>query len=135
MPHDGFCGWEFAKMLEGGNAICFETDEVPFNPVIEVVSTHKYAIRQAALFEFNVGNGRLLVCSFDFKENDPAAIWFKNKLISYAQSDKFEPQDTISTAQLRSLINAKVKKAAANTNLAFNPNDKTAVRKKRNINS
>ena len=128
MPHDGFCGWQFARMLEGGNAVCFETDEVPFNPIIEVVSTHKYVIRQAAFFEFNVGKGRLIVCSFDFKDDDPAAMWFKNKLISYAESDNFNPKDTITTAQLRGLINSKVKKAAANTNLAFNPNDKTAVR-------
>ncbi|MBR2884604.1 MAG: beta galactosidase jelly roll domain-containing protein, partial [Clostridia bacterium] len=129
MPHEGFCGWQFEKMLEGGNAVCFETDDVPFNPIIEVASTHKYVIRQAALFEFNVEKGRLLVCGFDFKESDPAALWFKNQLISYAAGEKFKPNDTITVQQLRSLINAKVRKATENTNLAFNLNDETAVRK------
>lgn len=132
MPHDGFCSWQFAKMFDGGTAVCFETEDVPFSPIIEVVSTHKYAIRQAALFEFNVENGRLLLCSFDFKEDDPASIWFRNQLISYAKSDKFIPEDTIKSHQLKSLINATVKKAAKNTNLAFNPNDKTAVRRNKN---
>ena len=129
MPHEGFCSWQFEKMLEGGNAVCFETDDVPFNPIIEVVSTHKYVIRQAALFEFNVGKGRLLVCGFDFKEGDVAAMWFKNQLISYASGEKFNPKDTITLHQLRTLMNVKIRKAAENTNLAFNLNDETAVRK------
>lgn len=50
MPHEGFCSWQFEKMLEGGKAICFETDEVPFNPIIEVASTHKYVIRDEVNF-------------------------------------------------------------------------------------
>jgi len=130
LPHEGFCGWQFAELLEGGRAVCFEADEVPFHPVIEVVSTHKYAIRQAALFEFRVESGRLLVCGFDFKEQDPAAGWLREQLISYVQSDAFAPRDWLDTGRLRALAEGKVKKAAANTNFAFNPNDKTATRRK-----
>lgn len=130
MPHGGFCGWQFIDMLENGSAVCFECDDVVFNPIIEVVSTHKYVIRQAAMFEFNAINGRLLVCGFKFNENDPAANWLKSQLISYASSDEFNPKDNVDRHQLISFINSAVKKAASNTNLAFNPNDKTAIRKK-----
>lgn len=129
LPHEGFCGWQFAQMLEGGHAVCFESDAVPFHPIIEVVSTHKYVIRQAALFEFRALGGRLLVCSLNLSDNDPAAQWLKGQLIAYAQSDAFDPQDYIDEQQLLALIKTNVKKAAANTNLAFNPNDKTATRK------
>lgn len=131
MPNEGFCGWQFSELMEGGRAVCFETDALPFNPIIEVVATHKFAIRQAALFEFQVMGGRLLVCSLNFKENDPAARWLLNQLILYAQSEEFSPKDSLDAQQLYALANSKVKKAAANTNLAFNPNDKTAVRKKK----
>lgn len=130
-PHEGFCGWQCAEMFEGGNAVCFESDAVPFHPIVEVVSTHKYVIRQTALFEFNVFNGRLLVCGFNFKEDDPAAVWLKARLIAYAESDAFAPQDTLDAEQFAALIHTPVKRAAANTNLAFNPNDKTAIRKKK----
>ncbi len=129
MPHDGFGGWQFASMLEGGSAVVFETEEVPFDPVVEVVSTHKYVIRQAALFEFNALNGRLLVCSFNFDNEDHGAGWLKAQLVTYASSDAFMPQNSIDKDQLLSLINSKVKSAGVNTNEAFNPNDKTAVRK------
>jgi len=130
MPHDGFCGWQFESLLEKGNAVCFECENVPFNPIVEVVSTHKFAIKQSALFEFDALCGKLVVCSFNFNESDPAANWLKNKLVSYMNSDRFNPSDSIDANQLDALINSKVIKVAGNNNMAFNPNDKTAVRKK-----
>lgn len=131
IPHEGFCGWQFSDLMEDGKAICFECNDVPFNPIIEVASTHKYAIRQAAMFEFSVGEGRLLVCGFNFSHNDPAGLWLKEQLVRYATSDAFNPQDSISEDQLRKLIHSKVGEVVGNTNFAFNPNDKTATRKKK----
>ena len=122
IPHDGFCSWQFCEMMRGGSAVCFEAD-VPFNPIIEVASTHKYVIRQSALFEFRALKGRLLVCGFAFKDSDPFAAWLKSKLVSYMQSDAFVPVDSLCEEGLVSLINGKVKKAEENKNLAFNPND------------
>ena len=129
IPNDGFCGWQFANLLEGGNAISFECENVPFNPIVEVVSTHKFAIKQSAMFEFRVMNGRLLVCSLNFDKQDPAANWLRAQLISYAQSDLFNPQDELTKEQLKNLINAQILKAKGNVNFAFNPNDKAAQRK------
>jgi len=131
MPNEGFCGWQFWEMVEGGKAICFDGDNVPFNPIVEIVSTHKYVVKQAALFELNVAKGRLFVCSLSLKGSDPAAVWFKNEIASYMQSDAFNPKDRVDLDTLRAFANTKVIKTAANTNLAFNPNDKTAVRKKK----
>lgn len=131
MPHEGFCGWQFRRLLEGGSAVCFETDQVLFDPIVEVVSTHKYAIRQSAMFEFKALNGKLLVCSFHFSDSDPAADWLKNRLIQYAQSDAFDPVHTLSEEQLYALANSKVVQTAENTNFAFNANDKAANRKRK----
>ncbi len=131
MPHDGFCGWQFRPLMEGGCAVCFENRAVPFDPIIEVASSHKYAIRQSILFEFNALGGRLLVCGFRFREGDPAARWLKAQLIRYANSNAFAPDHTLSEAQLDALIHGDILKAAENANRAFNPNDKAAVRKNR----
>lgn len=127
MPHHGFCSWQFCSMLSGGSAVCFDGD-LPFDPDIQVVSTHKYAIRQSALFEFEAMKGKLLVCTFNFTSDDPAARWFKNHLITYAESDALAPRHRIDEAGLLSLANGRVKKAEANTNFAFNPNDKATNR-------
>ena len=116
--------------MEDGKAVCFETDCVPFNPIIEVVSSHKFVIRQAALFEIKVGDGKLIVCGFNFEDGEPASNWFKHQICSYAMSNEFNPCNEITIEQLIEFANTKVRKAAANTNFAFNANDKTAVRKK-----
>ena len=131
MPHEGFCGWQFRRLLEGGKAICFESDAVPFEPMIEVASTHKFAIRQAALFEFRALNGRLLVCGFRFDDADPAAAWLKKTLIAYASSGDFNPKYYLDEKLLLALVKGHVVKTAENTNLAFNPNDKASVRRKK----
>ena len=129
-PHEGFCGWQFASLLEGAGAVCFENDKARFNPIVEVVSTHKYVIRQAAMFEYRALAGRLLVCSFNFKEDDPAANYLKAQLINYIKSEDFSPKDSIDKDGILALVTTNVKKAAANSNVAFNVNDKTAIRKK-----
>lgn len=130
IPNEGFCGWQFAKLMENGKAVCFECDDVPFEPIIEVVSTHKFAILQAALFEFRVLSGRLLVCGFKFDDSDPGAKWLRNRIIEYVQSDEFNPKHKLDEAQLHSLLNAREVKVLKNTNLAFNENDKTTRRRK-----
>ncbi len=152
LPHDGFCGWQFRRLMENGTAVRFDSKEVPFDPIIEMVSTHKFVIPMSALFEFNILNGRLLVCSFNFNCNstyhinkdrgrepriflnfdqpDSASLWLKNRLIRYAQSDEFCPKHTLDRNQVEIMCNQDVMYAADNTNISLNPNDKTAIRKK-----
>ena len=130
-PHDGFCGWQFRQLLEGGKAIRF-ADGVPFDPIIEVASTPKNPIRQSILSEFTAGNGRLLVCGFCFQEQDPAAQWLKGQLIAYAQGDTFAPEIELTKAQLFALLGSDAPRQSADTNRAVNLNDKAAIRKRHN---
>ena len=131
MPHEGFCSWQFRCLLEGGQAVCFNDSSLPFEPIIEVVSTHKFVIKQAALFEFRAYSGRVLVCGFRFSAEDPFAHWLKNELIAYASSDAFMPKITLDEQQLHTLIHSQQVQVEANTNFAVNLNDKTAIRKKK----
>ncbi len=127
IPHEGFCSWQFAEMMNNGEAVIFDDMDIPFDPIIEVVSTHKYAIRQSALFEFKAFSGRLLVCSFNLKSSHPASAWFKSELLRYMGSSDFKPKNEISEKEIYALATKKVKQAAANQNFAFNPNDKTTA--------
>jgi hypothetical protein len=130
LPHEGFCSWQFESLMEDARAVILESDTVPFDPIIEVVSSHKNVIRQAALVEYKVLNGRLIVCGFHFRDSDVAARWLKKQIVNYALSEKFAPKQKIDREGLASLIHGRVVKGTENTNFAFNPNDKTAQRKK-----
>ena len=122
LPHDGYCGWQFRRLMEGGAAVQLEAG-VPFDPIIEIASSEKFLIRQAALFEYRVGEGRLLVCSFRFGDGDPAAAWLKGRLAEYAASDAFNPVQSLTPEQLRAVIDAPLLSAEKNRNKAVNPND------------
>ena len=121
-PHEGFCGWQFRRLMEGGRAVQLEAG-VPFDPIIDIASSVKLPIRQSALFEYRVGEGRLLVCSFDFQDGDPAAAWLRAKLVEYASGDEFEPLLRLTRDQLRAVVNAPLLTGKANSNKARNPND------------
>ena len=126
MPNKGFCGWQFRRLMEGGRTVQLEAG-VPFDPIIDVASAVKFVIRQASLFEYRVGEGRLLVCSFRFDGNDPAAEWLKRRLVEYAGSAEFNPSAALSPEQLRQVIDAPLLSGAANQNRARNQNDPSSA--------
>lgn len=121
-PHEGFCGWQFRRLMEGGAAVQLEAG-VPFDPIVDVASSVKCVIRQSMLFEYRIGPGRLLVCSFAFAEDDPAAVWLKDRLMRYVGSKDFEPRTTLTAEQLKAALAAPLLSGEANTNVARNPND------------
>ena len=125
LPHEGFCGWQFRRLMEGGAAVQLEAG-VPFDPIIDIASSVKVPIRQGMLFEYRVGKGRLLVCSFAFCANDPAAAWFRSRLVDYASGDAFEPVHSLTAKQLHDVINAPLVSGEANRNRARNPNDSSS---------
>jgi len=126
LPKEGFCGWNYRRLMEGGRAVQLEAG-VPFDPVIDVASSVKCVIRQALLFEYRIGAGRLMVCSLNFQPGDPAADWLRNSLVAYADSDEFEPSERLTTDQLRAVIEAPLLTGAADGNRARNPNDPSSA--------
>ena len=121
-PHDGFCGWQFRRLMEGGRAVQLEAG-VPFDPIIDIASSVKFPIRQAGMFEYRVGKGRLIVCSFAFGDGDPAAAWLRERLVEYAAGDSFSPAQELTLQQLHAVINAPLLSGAKNQNRARNPGD------------
>jgi hypothetical protein len=131
-PHDGYCGWQFRRLLEGGRAVQLEAG-IPFDPIVDVASSEKSVIRQAALFEYRIGEGRLLVCPFAFHEDDPAAGWLKDRLVEYAASDSFAPTHFLTADQLRAVVDAPLLTGESNSNLARNPNDPSSAVRAANL--
>ena len=83
-------------MMEGGSSVTFKDDNITFDPIVEVVSSYKYINKQSSLFEFNVGKGKLLVCTLGLNPADPAGNYLMHSILSYALSDEFKPKNSIS---------------------------------------
>ncbi len=127
-PHHGFCGWPFRQMMRKSKAVVLDMTRIPHDPIIDIASTYKNAHREALLFEYAIGKGKLLVCTLNLHNDDPAARWLKEKMFVYAASEDFCPRDEITPAELEDFCNATPIASAANSNEAQNMNDITMTK-------
>lgn len=125
-PHDGFCGWQFENMLDTRTAILDGTVGV-HAPIIDAASSYKNAHREALLFEYRVGEGRLLVCTLKLDEADPAAAWLKARLLAYAASESFAPRASLDAHELMAICGNGERLDGQNENAAINKNDVTML--------
>ena len=131
-PHDGYCGRQFEHMLNGSRSVVLEAEglspKTPHRPVIDIAPSYKNARREAMLAEFRVGQrgGKLLVCSLNLTETDPGARWLKNRILTYAAGEEFNPSRTLTGPQFAALCKASPVLDSANANEAVNKNDITA---------
>nr|NLN04508.1 hypothetical protein [Clostridiaceae bacterium] len=127
-PHEGFCDWQFYNMIEEGNAVLFNDLNIPFKPIIEVVSSFKLIRKQASLFELGVSKGKLLVCTLNLSETDPAAMYLLGAMINYVNSDEFKPDTFVSPDELLYLIDKNLSvKFDFSTDEALDPNVKRKI--------
>jgi hypothetical protein len=114
-PHDGWCDWQFYTMMEGrgrrsgqpaASAVDFTGLDLPFSPILEVVSSFKTIRKQASVFEWQVGRGRLLVSTLNLDVSDPAVGWMLDCMFRYVQSDEFRPKEKVEVRRLRAYLNA-----------------------------
>ncbi len=124
-PHEGVCGWQFRDMLNNSRSAVLDLTEIPHEPLIDIASSYKNAHREAMLFEYRVGKGKLFVCTLRLSDEDPGARYLKSRLFAYAMSDRFQPKDTLSYFQFAKLCTAAPILSAGNTNEAMNKNDIT----------
>ena len=125
-PHDGYCGMQFTQMMNNSVAAVLDGVTMPHDPILDIATSYKNAHREAMLFEYGVGSGKLLVCTLNLTEEDPAACWLKNRILDYAVSDDFCPAQVLTEQQLKTLFRVSSVKAAGNCNQAMNKNDITA---------
>lgn len=125
LPNDGYCAMQFRSLMTKASAAVLDTRGMPHDPIIDIASTYKNAHREAMLFEYKVGAGRLLVTTLNMAEGDPAAEWIKGEMLRYAMSDKFSPKQAISASELCRLCDEVTVGSGNDTNQAINRNDVT----------
>ena len=103
-PHEGFCDWQFYPMLHGGRTVVFNALDIPFDPIVEVVSGYKIIRKQSSLFELRVGAGHLLVCTLRLPQDDPGARYLYRLMLQYMKSPAFQPATAIEPAVLEEIL-------------------------------
>ncbi|WP_276356610.1 glycoside hydrolase family 2 protein [Cohnella caldifontis] len=106
-PHDGNSDWHWYHLFNGAPAVCL--DAVPeIEPIVEPVDNFNRAKRLAYAFEANVGRGRLLVTTLNFRAADdlkkPETAFLLRQFLDYARSEAFRPQGSMTLGQVLGLF-------------------------------
>ncbi|WP_141501138.1 sugar-binding domain-containing protein [Paenibacillus luteus] len=85
-------------------------DELPFNPIVQVIPNFYHNRKLTNLTEYRVGKGKLIICGINIEEdlaNRPAAAQLRSSLIAYIARDDFAPEVTLDMKGLRKLLKKK----------------------------
>ena len=80
-------------------------DDLPqeLRPIVYLIDDWFTNRRLGMLFEARIGKGKILVCSADIQHDlssRPAAAQFRQSLLEYMASDKFQPQTEVNINDL-----------------------------------
>jgi hypothetical protein len=95
--------WELAQKGQVMELTCFPAD---FQPIVQPIDTWFINRKLGTLFEANVGNGKMVVCSMNLRRDLEKRIAARQLLYSiakYMQSGKFFPEKTVELSLIEDL--------------------------------
>lgn len=106
-PTDYYEDVQWWELTNYGQVMNFTEFPKDFQPIIQSIDTWFLSRKIGMLFEANVGNGKLMVCSADLTHNledRPVADQLYRSILSYMNSDKFNPELTIDENIIQNLF-------------------------------
>jgi hypothetical protein len=105
-PTEANCDWQWTQITKGTRAINLGKLPRELKPIVAAIDDWNRNWKLAPIFEARVGQGKLLVCSFDIAtklDERIVARQLRRSLLDYAASDKFQPKVSVSPEQMRAL--------------------------------
>ena len=99
-------GWQWEEIMEHAKGICMEQFPKELKPIVQPIDDWNRSLRLGMVVECKVGAGSLLFVSAELKPNGekrPAAAALRQSLLTYARSDAFSPEVSISEEMLLGL--------------------------------
>jgi hypothetical protein len=106
-PTDAHSNWQWWELTE--NVPVFVLDGTPagFRPIIQVIDDYHRNHKLGAVFEAKVGEGKLLVSSFDIEsalDKRPVARQLRQSLFDYVSGPRFAPTQNLEMAFVERLM-------------------------------
>jgi hypothetical protein len=105
-PTDAHSNWQWWFLLTRAGAMILDDMPPDLRPIVQAIDDWVTSRRLGLVFEARVGGGRLLVSSIDLNtamERNPVARQLLFSLLTYLQSDRFDPTIELRPEQVRAL--------------------------------
>lgn len=106
-PNEGYSDYQWWDVVSSANAMVLDDFSADLRPIVHLIDDWFTNRKLGLLFEAKVGQGKLMVCSADLenKLNErPAAAQFRQSVLEYMSSDRFNPQSEVTAGQVQSLF-------------------------------
>lgn len=110
-PTEFHTNWQWFPIIKQSYPMILDRLSDDYRPIVQVIDNVERNHKLGLLFEFKVGNGKLLVCMSDLKavQDKPEARQFYRSILEYMESSVFAPSYSLSAKDLQDLFTAKVK--------------------------
>lgn len=105
-PTEGYSDYQWWDLMSNCNAMVLDDFPVDYRPVVHIIDDWFTNRKLGILLEGKVGNGKLIVCSADLQKDldkRPAARQFRQSILEYMASDRFNPSASIDPEKVRAL--------------------------------
>lgn len=107
-PTESHSDWQWWYAISNAGPMILDGMPQSLRPIVQVVDDWVTNRKLALVWEARVGEGRLLVTSVDLSgELDPVRRQLRASLLSYAGSDAFTPEQTVSMEAVSALISSQ----------------------------
>ena len=103
-PTETHSNWQWWDLVTGSRALVLDATPASFRPIVQVIDNFDRNQKLGVLFEANVEQGKLLVCTLDLlrKQESPVARQMLHSLLKYAQIAS--PQTTLSVETVNAIF-------------------------------
>lgn len=105
-PTDFYTGLQWWELTNRGRVMEITDYPADFQPIVQPIDTWFVNRKLASLFEAKVSRGKIVVCSFDLKnnlENRPVARQLYYSMLKYMNSDLFHPEYALDASLIENL--------------------------------
>ncbi|MCM2372605.1 GDSL-type esterase/lipase family protein [Aporhodopirellula aestuarii] len=109
-PTASHTDWQWWELLATSTSVNADELGPGFQPIMQFIDKYNRNSLPAILWETQVGDGSLMVCTLDL-ESDPqnriAAAQLKHSILGYLQSDRFAPRSEMTPGQVAKLFQSR----------------------------
>ena len=105
-PTDSHTNWQWFSIIKASRPINLNLTAKSYRPIVQVIDNVERNNKYGMIFEFKVGEGKLLVCmsKLDEIQNKPEAAQLYRSIIRYMNSTDFNPAEPIGEKLLKELF-------------------------------
>ncbi len=108
-PTDFHTNSQWFSIIKASNPLILNETDRGYMPIVQVVDNLERNHKLGLIFEFKVGDGKLLVCMADLPgiQDKPEAANLYQSMVNYMNSNQFDPAYAVTETELKSFLSTK----------------------------